>query len=180
MEVVMTSQPLPERPNIEQLKKQAKSLLRAAHANEPDALERFQALPTLARKSADVSSKDLALHDAQSVIAREHGFKTWNQLREHVEERSLSFAAAVDEFVRCATGNAPARALRLLTLHPGIAHANFYTELVLGDAGAVDARLEKDPEATMRTGGIRDWEPLLYLCHSCLHHGVPERAAGLA
>src|SRR5688572_25180942 len=163
MEVAMTSQQLPSRANLEQLKKQAKSLLHAARAKNRAALQRFQSLPTLTQKSADeLGDMDLALHDAQSVIAREYGFKSWNQLREHVEERSLSFAAAVDEFVRCATGNAPARALRLLTLHPGIAHANFYTELVLGDAGAVDARLEKDPEATMRTGGIRDWEPLLY------------------
>ena len=41
----MTSQQLPERPNLEQLKKQAKSLLRAARAQDPAALERFQALP---------------------------------------------------------------------------------------------------------------------------------------
>jgi ankyrin repeat protein len=177
----MTSQPLPERSNIEQIKKQAKSLLRAARANDPAALLRFQALPILARKSVgEFSPKDLALHDAQSVIAREHGFKTWNQLREQVEERSLSFAAAVDEFVRCATGNASPRALRLLTLHPSIARANFYTELVLGDAEAVKAFLEKDPEAATRVGGTQDWEPLLYVCHTCLHHDVPERAAGLA
>src|SRR5215470_3768649 len=116
MEVVMTSQQLPERANIEQLRKQAKSLLHAARAKDAAALQRFQALPTLARKSeAELGSMGLALHDAQSVIAREYGFKSWNQLREHVEERSLSFDAAVDEFVRCATGNAPTRALRLLT-----------------------------------------------------------------
>ena len=28
-------------------------------------------------------------------------------------------------------------------------------------------------------GGIQNWEPLLYVCHTCLHHDVPERAAGL-
>src|SRR4029453_13209401 len=143
MEVVMTQQ-LPERANLEQLKKQAKSLLHDARANDPAALGRFQALPALARKSiAELGAMNLALHDAQSVIAREHGFKSWNELREHVEERSLSFAAAVEEFVRCATGSAPTRALRLLTLHPAIAHANLYTELVLGDAEAVDTRLQK-------------------------------------
>jgi ankyrin repeat protein len=180
MEVVMTSQGLPERANIEQLKKQAKSLLHAARAKDPSALQRFQALPTLTRKSVgELGSMDLALHDAQSVIAREYGFKSWNQLREHVEERSLSFAAAVDEFVRCATGNVPARAERLLTLHPGIARANLYAELVLGDAEAVNERLEKDPEAARQGGGIKDWEPLLYVCHTCLHLAVPERAAGL-
>src|SRR5690242_9589100 len=135
MEVVMTSQ-LPERANLEQLKKQAKSLLHEARTGDPAALRRFQsALPALSRKSvAELGALGLALHDAQSVIAREHGFKSWNELRDHVEERALSFAAAVDEFVRCATAGVAARARRLLALHPGIAHANLYTELVLGDA----------------------------------------------
>src|SRR5262245_55537766 len=125
MEVVMTSQPLPERANLEQLRKQAKSLLHAARAKEPAALQRFQILPQHARKSAvELRELALALHDAQSVIAREYGFKSWNELREHVEERSLSFSAAVDEFIQCATGGVSGRAFRLLALHPGIAQAN--------------------------------------------------------
>ena len=167
----MTSQNLPDRPNLEHLKKQAKSLLQAARAREPAALQRFRILPALAT--------DLALHDAQSVIAREYGFKSWNELREHVEERTLSFSAAVEEFVRCATGSAPGRAMRLLAMHPGIAHANLQAEIVLGDAAAASARLQKDPEAANRPGGIQNWEPLLYACHTCLNHDAPERAAGL-
>jgi ankyrin repeat protein len=180
MEVCMTSQPLPERPSLEQLKKQAKSLLRAAQAKDRAALERFRSLPGLSSKSTqELACASLALHDAQSVLAREHGFKSWNELREHVEERSLSFAAAVDEFVRCATGSARSRAARLLALHPAIAHANLHTELVLGDAEAVAARLRKQPEAATLSGGVRDWPALLYVCHTCLHQEVPERAAGL-
>ena len=85
----MTSQPLPERANLEQLKKQAKSLLHAAQApeNRPRC-SRFRALPQLARFSvAELGATALALHDAQSVIAREYGFKSWNELREHVHDR---------------------------------------------------------------------------------------------
>ena len=176
----MTLQPLPERANLEQLKKQAKSLLHAAQAKEPDALRRFQVLPTRARLSiAEVGAASLALHDAQSVIAREYGFKSWNELRKHVEDRSLSFEAAVDEFLRCATGGAPARAIRLLERYPAIAHASLYSELVLGDSEAAEARLRKRPEAAKEPGGIQNWEPLLYVCHTCLHHDRPERAAGL-
>ena len=167
----MTLQQLPERANLEQLKKQAKSLLHAAQAKQPAALQRFQALPALTRRSfVELGAMSLALHDAQSVIAREHGFKSWNDLRKHVQDRSLSFAAAVDEFVRCATGGAPARALRLLERYPAIAHANLYTELVLGDSEAVEARLRKHPEVAIPSGGIQNWEPLLYVCHTCLHH----------
>jgi ankyrin repeat protein len=176
----MTSQQLPERPNLEQLKKQAKSLLHAARERDRAALERFQVLPALAGKSiAELAAMSLALHDAQSVIAREHGFKSWNELRERVEEQTLSFAGAVDEFVRCATGGARDRALRLLTLNPGIAHANLHAELVLGDAAAVEARLQKHPDAATQAGGVQKWDPLLYVCYTCLTHEVPERAAGL-
>src|SRR5262249_25036316 len=146
----------------------------------PTALQRFQALPALSCKSGiEPGAMNLALHDAQSVIAREYGFKSWNEMREHVEEQSLSFHAAVDEFVRCATGNAPGRALRLLALHPAIASANLYTALVLGDLDGVNECLEKDAETLQRAGGIQNWEPLLYVCHTCLHHGAPERAVGL-
>ncbi len=179
----MTSQipsPLPERPNLEHLKKVAKSLLHAARDGDTGALERFRLLPAFSRKSvAELRSAGLALHDAQSVIAREHGFDSWNALREHVEERSLSFAAAVDEFVRCATGSAAARAMRLLALHPGIAHANLQTELVLGDADAVKARLRSHPALANQSGGIQAWEPLLYVCHTCLSREEPARAGGL-
>ena len=104
----MTPRQLPDRPNLEQLKKQAKSLLHAAQAHDAGCA------PTL-RRAARVCEQvgrraraqlGLALHDAQSVIAREHGFASWNALREEVEARTLSFDAAVDEFIRCATGGA--------------------------------------------------------------------------
>ncbi len=87
---------LPDRPNLEQLKKQAKALLRAAQAEEPAALQRIRLLPALAHKTAaELATLEIALHDAQSVIAREHGFDSWNALREEVEARTLSFDAAV-------------------------------------------------------------------------------------
>ncbi len=176
----MTSQKLPERPNLEQLKKQAKTLLHAAQAQDPSALQRFQVLPAFAKKTtAELGTVGLALHDAQSVIAREHGFASWSALRENVEERLFSFAAAVDEFVRCATGGVPARAGRLLALHPGIAQASLQTALVLGDAAAVEARLKVQPALATQSGGPQEWEPLLYVCHTCLHRDDPARAAGL-
>ena len=176
----MKSQQLPERANLEHLKKQAKSLLCAARAKDPDALHRFQAIPLLAQfASTETGVANLALHDAQFVIAREHGFKSWKELREHVEEQSLNFAAALDEFIRCATGNAPARAGRLLARFPAIAHASFQSELVLGDAGAIEKKLQQHPDLATQSGGIQNWEPLLYICHTCLHHDSPQRADGL-
>jgi hypothetical protein len=171
---------LPDRPNLEQLKKQAKSLLHKAQAQDPVALQRFAGLPAFATKSStDLAGIDLALHDAQSVIAREHGFASWNALREEVESRTLSFAAAVDEFVRCATGGASGRAERLVALHPGIASASLQTDLVRGDAPAVEARLRAHPELATAAGGPQDWEPLLYVCHTFLHHHARGGVDGL-
>src|SRR5262245_33596357 len=137
MEVCMPSRELPARPSLEHLKKLAKSLLDAAKTGDRDALQRFAILPSMSGRSIDeMAAAGLALHDAQSAIAREHGFPSWNALREEVESRTMSFDAAVDEFLRCATGGALGRAERLLTLHPRIASASLYTELVLGDAAA--------------------------------------------
>src|SRR6478736_3656120 len=125
---------LPDRPNLDQLKKQSKSLLRAAQASDTDALRRFTALPAFSSTSIErIDVRDLALHDAQSVVAREHGFPSWTALRDEVDARTLSFEAAVDEFLRSATGGASGRANRLLTLYPDLASATLQTALVLGD-----------------------------------------------
>jgi len=172
----MMPRELPARPNLEQLKKQAKSLLHAARSRDGDALRRFAALPAFSGRSfLEINAADLALHDAQSVIAREHGFPSWPALREEVEARTLSFGEAVDEFIRCATGGASGRAERLLSLYPNIASANLYTALVLGDTASVEARLRDHPALVTQPGGPQNWEPLLYVCHSCMHVTMPSR-----
>jgi hypothetical protein len=172
----MTPRPLPEFPNLDQLKKQAKSLLSSAHATDAHALSRFAALPAFAK---GVEPSELALHDAQSVIAREHGFASWNALREEVEARTLSFSDAVDAFVRAGSDGARDRATRLLALYPAIANATLQTELLLGDAAAVDKRLRDNPALAQQPGGPQGWEPLLYVCHTCLHKDQPARMDGL-
>ena len=176
----MMPRQLPARPNLEQLKKQAKSLLHAAQARDTAALHRFAALPAFSDKSIEqIGAAGLALHDAQSVIAREHGFPSWAALREEVEARTLAFGEAVDEFIRCATGGASGRANRLLALHPNIASATLHTALVLGDAASVATRLREDPALATQAGGPQNWEPLLYACHTCMHVDVPARVNGL-
>ncbi len=130
----MSARQLPERPNLDQLKHQAKDLLHAARAGDADAMARFRILPAFARDSeASLRRRPLGLHDAQSVIAREHGFESWNALRGHVEETTLGFNAAVEAFIEAATDGRADRAERLLALHPGIARADFYAALVTGD-----------------------------------------------
>jgi ankyrin repeat protein len=69
------SRQLPERPNLGQLKKQAKDLLREVRANSPEALKRL----------GIADPKTFALHSAQLVIAKEYGFKSWEELRRKVD-----------------------------------------------------------------------------------------------
>lgn len=175
----MTHPQLPERPNLEQLKRQAKDLLRTAKARNGDALARFRTLPAFSHDVDDETlTASVALHDAQSVVARELGFPSWNALAEHVEELTLEFGAAVEQFIDAATEVRPERAERLLQLHPRIAQANFYTALLLGDVALVERHL-KVPSLTTERGGPREWEPLLYLCHTGLGFGPASRRDGI-
>jgi len=176
----MTAQQLPERPNLEQLKRQAKDLLQAAHRGETSALARFRKLPAFATtRDGGPSPESLALHDAQSVVAREYGFDSWNALRERVEELTLEFGAAVDQFIEAATDGRTGRAERLLELYPRIANANFTTALLAGDAAAAESRLAQTPALAVERGGPRDWEPLLYVCHTSAVRGSAARREGL-
>ena len=150
----MTPSQLPDRPNLEQLKKQAKTLLHLARENDGAALARFAALPAFAHKpAAELANVGLALHDAQSVIAREHGFDSWNALRDEVEARTLSFDAAVEAFLRSATDGATGglRVTGLATVYASV----FRTWLQDDDPGqartmaALDRRLRRG-ERTLR------------------------------
>ncbi len=177
----MSAQQLPPRPNLDQLKRQAKDLLQSAERHEPGARARFRLLPAFASVTdKELDGATIALHDAQSVIAREYGFDSWKALREHVEELTLEFDEAVRQFLEAATDGRGDRAERILKLHPGIAGANLYTALVLGDAQRVAARLDQDPSLATKPGGPRGWEPIHYVCYTALGHDAPDRAAGLA
>jgi hypothetical protein len=73
---------LPSRPSLEQLRKQAKELLKAYHAGDAAADVRFRAC--IKRFSASERPADAALADAQFVLAREYGFESWAMLVHHV------------------------------------------------------------------------------------------------
>ena len=86
---------LPERADIDQLRRKARELLRAAAAaGQPEALARLRSVserPTLAA--------------AQLAIAREHGFRSWPALRSEVESRRQS----TDWHLRAGTGRPEAQ-----------------------------------------------------------------------
>ena len=87
---------LPERPNIDHLKKQAKELLRLYEAGEPAALARFRSFLPAAKGKDDAAiiALELKLHDAQVCIAREYGLPSWRNLRNYVDWSNARFSQA--------------------------------------------------------------------------------------
>src|ERR1051325_4133806 len=88
---------LPSHPDLEQLKRQAKEL----HA-----------------------SAGVPLHEAQTRLPPDYGFAGWNKPREEAEAPPLESAARVRNFIEGAPDGRPARARRMLELHPKIRAAN--------------------------------------------------------
>ena len=79
-------------PNLEQLKKQAKDLLRAHDAGEAAASRRLRAhvrrLTGLSEE--EILSGELALREAQHTIACESGYADWQELRQAVADGDVS------------------------------------------------------------------------------------------
>ena len=73
---------LPTQPNLRQLRNQAKDLVKAHGAGNPDAVRRIGVnLPRLSVASEDaILSGSFALQEAQHVIAKEYGFPSWKLL----------------------------------------------------------------------------------------------------
>jgi N4-(beta-N-acetylglucosaminyl)-L-asparaginase len=67
---------LPDRPDLDQLRRQARELVRAATESEPHALARLR-----------VVSERVTLSAAQLAVAREYGFPSWPALRTEAEHR---------------------------------------------------------------------------------------------
>jgi len=95
---------LPEKPNLDQLKKQAKDLLNALRAGDPAAIAEvrthYAGAPAMSHGSdADAPSgaEAFQLSDAQLVIARAYGFASWPKLKAFVDGVTISrFMAAVN------------------------------------------------------------------------------------
>lgn len=72
--------------NLEQRRKLAKDLIRAARDGDPAALARLKAV----RQDIGNPARPLKLADAQLAVARESGFDSWPKLVAHVHERDIA------------------------------------------------------------------------------------------
>ena len=116
------SRQLPPRPSLEQLRKQAKSLLKNQQAADSEALTRIrESHPRWRNLSTEqIAASPFALADAQLVIASEYGFASWSRLQSHVKtlEAASSTAQAVASLRDAAGRGDLARLNALLDAHP--------------------------------------------------------------
>jgi ankyrin repeat protein len=157
---------VPSRPDLGQLRHQARDLLRAARAGDPAAGGRIRAV-----------SEQMTLAAAQLAVAREYGFASWPRLKAQVE--TLDLAQKVDAFLEASIRDWTGRAARLLASTPEIAGHDFRTAVVLGDAGRVQEMLRRDPGLATRPDPRSGWAPLHAVAASRWHRLDPARAGGL-
>jgi hypothetical protein len=83
---------LPSNPNLNHLKYQAKDLLKGHAARNLEVAQRIREFHPHFKNApdAEIFSTGFTLGSAQLTIAREHGFRSWARLEEHVEKPVLS------------------------------------------------------------------------------------------
>jgi ankyrin repeat protein len=164
---------LPDRVDLDQLRRQAKELRDAARASQPAALER------IARHARSVDPREASLAVAQLVIAREVGFTSWPKLKAMVESRAALSDRAASLLAALVDGYT-GRAQRLLEVDPALARFDMRTAAAVGDAAWVARLLDSDRSAATGVDRGRGWPALLYVCYSHWHRIEPARAPGMA
>ena len=174
----MATAALPQDPDLDQLRKQARELQRAARSGEPAALAR------LGRWYPEWPAPErLPLTAAQLVLAREHGFASWARMRRYVllviggawipgqlapDDESLA-----DRFLRlaCLTYSDDqqadrAAAVQLLADHPELPAHDLFVAAACADVPEVRRHLAERPDAASVTGGPHGWSPILYQAYA--------------
>jgi ankyrin repeat protein len=171
---------LPDQPNLEQYKKQAKDLLQAHARAEPAALDRItQHHSRLHSKPLEaIRRASFQLSDAQLVIAREHGFESWPKFVKHIETLQLNREVALivdpaSAFIKAACSprhghrsGTLEEAEMILARYPQVAASSIYAAAILADEATVRAFLNRDPSSATAKGGSLGWDALTHLCFS--------------
>ena len=151
--------------NLDQARRRAKELLRAAGARDPEALARLR------------HDREPRLADAQRAVAHDLGFTSWAALVHHVEASRGDREERRARLVDAALNGRADGAERLLAHDPSLATAGLDVALVLGDDSAVAAALQADPRLVSKD--LRGRKPLSHACHSAFLKPSSPRAPGV-
>ena len=169
---------LPENPNFEHLKKQAKDLLRQLQSNDPEAFETLRRfLPAAEGKdNAEIAAMGLKLHDAQSCIARSYGLPTWQNLRNYTDWSKSRFSTArkdvIPLWVHKAYGHDtehadPVFAAKRIKEIPDFVQGDLFLACAIGDEETVRRAIAADAGCVNRIS-------FPWRCPGCKHNlGMP-------
>src|SRR4051794_30451006 len=110
----MQSRSLPDRPNLDHLKNEAKALHKALREHSPD----------------------VKLTDAQRQLAREYGFETWAKLRAHVQNVRAA-DDGITAFLRAIQDQDRDTAQQIVNRNPRLPQQSLHVAAALGDVEAV-------------------------------------------
>ena len=158
---------LPEHPVLDQARRQAKELLRAARRGDARALARLAAV-----------TAPQTLAGAQLTLARELGQPSWAALVREIDARNTAIPEDVVRFLGFSVNLQIGVAARMLREKPALAQSGFPAAVVLGDATRVEAELRRNPGAATRVDSDSGWTALHLACASRFHLD-PARAPGL-
>ena len=190
------SRQLTSKSSLDTLKKEAKRWLKALRASDLEARTRFE-------RAYPKGPTEPGLRDIQHALAREHGFADWTELKQKLDEFALAkggHAERVAEFMENAIltygvppgtekwdpryADDPARRLlaaRILRNDPEVGRDSIHTAVLCGDLVTVQRFLSERPDAASEKGGVRRWEPLLYVCFERLPiEAASENAVAIA
>lgn len=155
---------LPERPNLEHLRSQAKDLLKAYRSGDDSATKRL----------SQVAEPPFALSHAQLAVSREYGFQSWSKLVSEVEAilslQGIDDAVAA-KYVQACLSDRIDSIKRMLELYPSLPRYSALTSLVSGE-------FPTEPLDPISPLGEEGWRPLEYACYSRIHQAVPGRYDG--
>ncbi len=164
---------LPQTPNLEQLRKQAKDLLERYRAGEPAAVDEVQRF----ERKPDTAS--FALHDAQRVLARAYGYESWPRLKAFVD------GANVEELASAVKAGDFEKAQRLVRARPelvvkdmneGNEHRALHYAVLRRDAAMTRMLMEAGADARQGIWPHRDATTALALARE---RGYTEIAAAI-
>jgi ankyrin repeat protein len=153
--------------DLDQARRRAKELLRAARAGDADALARMR------------DDRAPRLADAQRAVAADLGFRSWPALAAHAAASHGDREQRGARLVSAALEGREDVAERLLAHDPGLAGVGLDVAVVLGDEPAVAAALDSDPDLVARDLPGVGRKPLSCACHSVFLRPSSPRAPGV-
>ena len=165
--------------SLEFVRKLAKRTLKRLRAGDGELLESLQrVLPHLSGVGIEAIADQVKLADIHQALARSHGFANWAAFKHHLESLQPIDAAAA-QFLKALRDDDFSEARRLSELHPALADHNIWCAAALGNASAVKAMLDEQPELATANPPGDTRTALYYLTLSRFHTLGSKQAKGL-